>query len=67
MEPTAKLPPNSHSQDADNGDVSLVGRPTTWDTFFAALATANVPADFLSRAERHHDLHSPGDCDLLEG
>jgi antitoxin VapB len=54
-------------QDADSGDVILSRRPATWDGFFAALATADVPADFLNPAERHETPHSADDRDPLEG
>jgi antitoxin VapB len=39
-------------QDATTGDVILSRRPSTWDSFFAALKGANVPADFLGPEER---------------
>ena len=40
-------------QDPETGDVILSRRPTTWDGFFAALKSAEVPADFLSEKERN--------------
>jgi antitoxin VapB len=39
-------------QDAETGDVILSRRPTTWDGFFEALKSADVPKDFLSPKER---------------
>jgi antitoxin VapB len=40
-------------RDPGTGDVVLSRRPSTWDGFFALDATTNVPADFLSEAERN--------------
>ncbi len=54
-------------QDADSGDVILSRRPATWNGFFAALATADVPADFLNAAERQQDPQKPQDRDPLDG
>jgi antitoxin VapB len=39
-------------QDAETGDVILSRKPPAWDEFFAVLATTDVPAEFLSPAER---------------
>jgi hypothetical protein len=61
MEHTAKLVTHGRSQDADSGEVRLSPKPTTWDGFLAALATADVPADFLDPAERHEDPQSSDD------
>lgn len=33
-------------QDAETGDVILSRRPATWDDFFIALKSAEVPNDF---------------------
>jgi antitoxin VapB len=44
-------------QDPDTGDVILSRRPTNWDGFFAAVRGANVPTDFLDRAERDQGAH----------
>ena len=44
-------------RDPDTGDVILSRRPPDWDGFFAALRDADVPADFLDRAERDHVGH----------
>ncbi len=40
-------------QDPQTGDVILSRRPTTWDDFFSALNSADVPTDFLSKKERN--------------
>ncbi|MCU6499967.1 AbrB/MazE/SpoVT family DNA-binding domain-containing protein [Rugamonas sp. A1-17] len=39
-------------QDPKTGDVILSRRPSNWDSFFAALKDAEVPADFLGLEER---------------
>lgn len=39
-------------RDEVTGDVILSSRPENWDGFFAALADAEVPEDFLDAAER---------------
>lgn len=39
-------------QDAETGDVILSRRPSTWDGFFTALKSAEIPSDFLSENER---------------
>jgi len=39
-------------QDPETGDVILSRRPGNWDSFFAALKDAEVPADFLGGEER---------------
>ncbi len=39
-------------QDAETGDVILSRKPATWDDFFSALKSADVPIDFLSEKER---------------
>ena len=39
-------------QDPKTGDVILSRKPATWDDFFVALKTANVPTDFLNEKER---------------
>lgn len=44
-------------RDAQTGDVVLSRRPQTWDGFFAALQTANVPSDFLDTADRDQGQH----------
>ena len=51
-------------QDPKTGDVILSRKPTTWDGFFAALQSVDVPQDFLSEAERAQGSH---DRDPLEG
>lgn len=40
-------------KDPVTGDVILSRKPESLDGFFAVLAGAEVPADFLSPAERH--------------
>jgi antitoxin VapB len=40
-------------RDPETGDVILSSRPSTWDSFFAALKGAEVPADFLDERERN--------------
>lgn len=42
-------------RDPVSGDVILSRRPPTWDGFFAALAGAEVPDDFLSERERNQE------------
>ncbi|MDD4930519.1 MAG: type II toxin-antitoxin system VapB family antitoxin [Gallionella sp.] len=39
-------------RDPETGDVILSRKPATWDDFFVALKNTDVPADFLSEAER---------------
>ncbi len=39
-------------QDPETGDVILSRRPTTWDGFFLAIKSANVPNDFLDEKDR---------------
>jgi antitoxin VapB len=43
-------------KDPVSGDVILSSRPPTWDSFFAALAGADVPDEFLSDRERDQDV-----------
>jgi antitoxin VapB len=42
-------------RDPVSGDVILSRRPPTWDGFFAALASAEVPDEFLSERERDQE------------
>lgn len=51
-------------RDETTGEVILSARPTSWDGFFAALAEATVPADFLDAGERHQ---AETDRDPLDG
>jgi antitoxin VapB len=44
-------------RDSATGDVILSSRPPDWDGFFAALAEADVPSDFLDEAERNQGVH----------
>jgi antitoxin VapB len=39
-------------RDAETGDVILSRRPATWDDFFIALKSAEVPNDFLDEKDR---------------
>jgi len=39
-------------RDPESGDIILSARPTDWQSFFDALKDTEVPADFLSEAER---------------
>jgi antitoxin VapB len=43
-------------KDPISGDVILSRRPPTWDDFFAALAGAEVPDEFLSDRERNQGV-----------
>ena len=40
-------------RDPVTGDVILSRRPESWDGFFALYETTNVPADFMSEADRN--------------
>ena len=40
-------------RDPDTGDVVLSRRPESWAGFFALDATTEVPADFMSEADRN--------------
>lgn len=40
-------------RDEVTGDVVLSRRPETWVDFFALYAVTDVPADFMSEADRH--------------
>ncbi|MBL0121635.1 MAG: AbrB/MazE/SpoVT family DNA-binding domain-containing protein [Betaproteobacteria bacterium] len=42
-------------RDPVTGDVVISSRSTYWAGFFAARKAADVPADFLSKAERFQD------------
>ena len=39
-------------RDPATGDVILSRRPDTWDGFFALYQSTEVPADFMSEADR---------------
>jgi antitoxin VapB len=45
-------------QDKETGDVILSRRPTTWDGFFEALKSADVPKGFLDPKERKQPKQS---------
>lgn len=51
-------------RDAETGDLILSRRPESWDGFFAALADAEVPADFLAETERRQGTPP---CDPFDG
>lgn len=40
-------------RDPSTGDVILSRKPENWDDFFIALNSTEIPADFLSKNERH--------------
>jgi antitoxin VapB len=42
-------------RDPLTGDVILSTKPRSFDRFFAALAKADIPDDFLSPGERRHE------------
>ena len=39
--------------DPETGDVILSRRPASWDDFFALDKTTDVPADFMTEADRN--------------
>lgn len=39
-------------RDQETGDVILSRKPADWDDFLSAIQGTDVPADFLSKAER---------------
>ncbi|WP_370623382.1 antitoxin [Polynucleobacter sp. UK-Gri1-W3] len=43
-------------RDAITGDLILSRRPENWDSFFLALETTDIPADFLSPEDRNQGL-----------
>lgn len=45
-------------RDPVTGDVILSRRPDSWEGFFALDATADVPADFMSEADRNQGEHA---------
>jgi antitoxin VapB len=53
-------------QDAQTHDVILSRRPSSWDGFFASIAVANVPPDFLSVDERNQTQEG-SERDPLQG
>ena len=40
-------------RDSSTGDLILSRRPENWDSFFLALESADVPADFLNTEDRN--------------
>ena len=51
-------------RDEKTGDLILSRRPENWDSFFLALESADVPADFLSPEDRNQGLQ---DRDPFDG
>ena len=45
-------------RDPTTGDVVLSRRPDSWDGFFALDKTTEVPADFMSEADRNQGEHT---------
>ncbi|MBX3670918.1 MAG: AbrB/MazE/SpoVT family DNA-binding domain-containing protein [Rhodocyclaceae bacterium] len=45
-------------RDAVTGDVILSRRPDSWEGLFALDAAAEVPADFMSEADRNQGEHA---------
>jgi len=45
-------------RDPTTGDVVLSRRPDSWDAFFALDETTQVPADFMSEADRNQGEHA---------
>lgn len=52
-------------QDTETGDVILSRRPASWDGFFMALKSADVPNDFLDEKDRNQGTQQ--DRDPFEG
>ncbi len=44
-------------RDQATGDVVLSRRPESWEGLFALDATAQVPADFMTEADRNQGQH----------
>jgi antitoxin VapB len=45
-------------RDPATGDVVLSRRPDAWDGFFALYQSTEVPADFMSEADRQQGKHA---------
>ena len=45
-------------RDSTTGDVVLSRRPDSWAGFFALDATTQVPADFMTEADRQQGEHA---------
>jgi antitoxin VapB len=45
-------------RDPNTGDVVLSRRPDSWDGFFALYETTDVPADFMSEADRNQGVQT---------
>ncbi len=45
-------------RDPTTGDVVLSRRPDSWAGFFALYETTEVPADFMSEADRNQGAHT---------
>lgn len=48
-------------RDPETGDVILSRRPESWDGLFALDASADVPADFMTQADRNQGEHASRD------
>ena len=48
-------------RDPATGDVILSRRPESWDGLFALDASADVPADFMTQADRNQGEHASRD------
>ena len=56
--------------DTETGDVILSAKPTTWDSFFAALHAAPLSPDFMDAKERNQEQSERDpfdDFDLEQG
>ena len=51
-------------RDPITGDVILSRRPDSWDAFFALDNTTDIPADFMSEADRNQGTYAR--CDPFE-
>lgn len=51
-------------RDPDTGDIILSRRPDSWTGFFALDAITDVPADFMSEADRNQPEVSRDPFDL---
>jgi antitoxin VapB len=45
-------------QDPETGDIILSRKPPDWASFFAAVKSADIPADFLDEHERKQALQN---------
>lgn len=49
-------------RDQETGDVILSRKPARWDDFLSAIQGAEIPADFLSKAERGQGIQDRDPC-----